>query len=144
MYCVVEFHGFRDEQNKWIIKELAIVAELFTLNVVFKSPYTKGWVTCRKTRKTISWLERNYHQIHWEDGTVPFKYSLVRTLLRQFDTVYTKGLEKKQFLDQFHDNVCEIEENVTNDVSNVSCGFHIDNTGKCALKSAEMYYHFLK
>lgn len=144
MECVVEFHGFRDENNKWIIKELAVVGLFFHFNVIFKSPYSKDCITCRKTRQSISWLEHNYHGIRWEDGFVPFKNSTVRELLKPFDVIYTKGLEKKQFLDQFHYNVREIEESTIFN-SNVAycCCFHKDNINKCALKNAEMYYKFL-
>lgn len=145
MYCVVEFHGFRDGANKWIVKELAIVGPLFTFNVVFKSPYPKDCITCRKTRWSITWLEHNYHMIQWEDGTVPFKHSLVYMLLKPFDTVYTKGLEKKEFLDRFHGDVREVEENASVDESKTVCCClpqHKDNT-KCALKNARMYNDFL-
>lgn len=144
MQCVVEFHGFRDHRNKWIVKELAIVGHLFTFNIVFKSPYSKDCIKCRKTKQSIDWLERNYHEIQWEEGAVPFKYDSIRALLKPFDTVYTKGLEKKEFLERFHHDVREIEDNVTDNNSNVVCCLpqHKDNV-KCALKSAMMYFNFL-
>lgn len=120
MQCVVEFHGFRDCRNRWIVKELAIVEHLLTLNVVFQSPYSKDCITCRKTRKSVAWLERNYHKIQWEDGAVPFMYKSLRTMLKPFDTVYTKGLEKKEFLTRFHHDVRKIEGNIIDNVDSYS------------------------
>lgn len=145
MYCVVEFHGFRDSRDGWIVKELSIVGSMITFNIIFKSPYPKDCITCRKTRRSITWLERNYHKVLWEEGTVPFKHDLVYMLLKPFDTVYTKGLEKKEFLDQFHIDVREIEENASaDDPKTVCCCLpQHKNNKKCALKSATMYYNFL-
>lgn len=141
MYCVVEFHGFKDSRNKWIVKELAIVGPLCTFNAIFASPYSKDRITCRKTRQSFAWLKRNYHKIEWEDGIIPFEYSFIKNLLVPFDVIYTKGLEKKEFLDRFHMDVREIEDTV-NEESNVVCCLpkHLDNK-KCALKSATMYFN---
>lgn len=141
-YCIVEFHGFRDENNGWIIKELAIVGHFFTYHTIYKSPYSKDRITSRKTRNSIAWLEYNYHGIRWEDGIIPFEFSTLKRLMQPFGVVYTKGLEKKEYLSRSHTDVREIETNVI-DGPSVQCCLpqHIDNK-KCALRNATMYFEF--
>lgn len=142
---MVEIHGFKDENNKWIVKELAVIGYMFTFHTVFKSPYTKDYITHRRTRQSIDWLERNYHKIQWEDGVTPFKGELIKRLLHSFDVVYTKGLEKKRFLDQYHYDVREIEDNAVDKSYYMTCCLPQHNFDtKCALQSANMYYDFLQ
>lgn len=144
--CVVQFHGFKDEKNKWIIKELAAVADSFTFNAVFRSPYSKKVIKCYRTRQSITWLEHNYHLIRWDDGEIPYSHDFVKGLLKPFDVIYTKGLEKKMFLEQYHKNVQEIGGPSLDAPYTGKCCLpkHCNGTEKCALKSASCYYKYVK
>lgn len=137
--AVVEFHGFKDNRNRFIVKELAIVTEGYCCQLMFKSPYPKHKLNS-KMIGTANWLERFCHKISWSTGGVTFSKRIIIDLLKPFRTVYTKGLEKKKFLESFHSNVREIDFEPI-EVDNTHCILrqHQDNT-HCALRSA-VYYH---
>lgn len=141
--AVAELQGFKDNRNRFIVKELAIVAHCINVNIVFKSPYHKNNLHSA-VRKSNDWCERNYHKILWEEGGIDFSFRLVRTLLKPFSTVYTKGFEKKSFLCTFHTDVRELEEswNVPlNFKANACClPQHASKCSMCALKNAQYYY----
>lgn len=125
--CVVQFHGFKDNSNNWIIKEFSLVGKDTLLNYLFESPYKKEFI---KDQKTIRWLENYYHKIKWESGTRVFKKNEIYKLLNNFQTVYTKGNEKKSFLNKFHDNVVDIDyindlhlNNFTDSYKKCICGY---------------------
>src|SRR5436190_13326775 len=73
---------------------------------------------------------------------------LIRTLCSIFPVIYTKGLEKANFLRQFHTDVREIDCTIScndNDCD-ISCVLpqHNDVNSKCALRSALVYKRGLK
>lgn len=141
MSAVVEFHGFKNSRGGFIVKELAIISFSFNVCILFQSP------KCDTGSRENTWLTRNYHKIHWDDGCIPFNFKLIRNLLKPFYAVYTKGLEKQQFLTMFHRNVLELDESwkVPMDFI-VSCCLpqHNKVDVKCAFKSASYYWIKMK
>ncbi|KAG8264476.1 hypothetical protein J6590_011770, partial [Homalodisca vitripennis] len=90
---------------------------------------------------TVRWLERHFHNIKWEEGGIEYDEELIRALCKPFATVYTKGLEKVNFLSSFHNNV--VDRNVVESqeaiVSDTHCILPQHNSGftyACALKKA--------
>ena len=141
MEAVVEFHGFKDNYNRFIVKELAVASENFQVQLVFKAPYEQNVLT-ERCRKTVWWLERNFHLINWGEGSVPYDEGFIRGLLKPFNSVHTKGLEKADFLREFHPNVNIIADNVVSSECTVRCTLpqHSDASKKCALRTAVGYY----
>lgn len=139
MSAVVEFHGFKDVRGGFIVKEFAIISSTLNICILFQSPQYEV-----KSREN-TWLTRNYHKIKWGDGCIPFNFKLIRTLLKPFDVVYTKGLEKQQFLTKFHRNVLELDESWKVPLDfNVTCCLPQHSSGivvKCAFKSASYYWN---
>ena len=90
--AVIEFHGFKDNNNRYILKEFALVNGSFQCHVLFASPYSITELN-DKMQRTARWLTRNLHGIDWDDGSVPYNENLIRTLCKPFSTVHTKGLE---------------------------------------------------
>jgi hypothetical protein len=147
MEAVVEFHGFKDNDNRFVVKELAIVGKYLTTHLMFSAPYSSYFLNA-KMYKTARWLTNNFHFLNWDDEGVPYDEGLIRVLCSQFSVLYTKGYEKVQFLKQFHGNVQGIEE---------SCkpflGFQMDFpcivpqhngcSGNCAMRSARWFYNSL-
>ncbi|KAG8334559.1 hypothetical protein J6590_087476 [Homalodisca vitripennis] len=91
--------------------------------------------------RTARWLERHFHNIKWEEGGIEYDEELIRALCKPFATVYTKGLEKVNFLSSFHNNV--VDRNVVESqeaiVSDTHCILPQHNSGftyACALKKA--------
>src|SRR5436190_23136854 len=120
MEAVVEFHGFKDNNNRFIVKELAIVSKCFQFQTIFMSPYTKDVLTSKMVR-TALWLTRNFHHIDWDEGDVPYDKTLIRALLCTFNVVYTKGLEKAEFLRSFHGNFKELGDIKVAEYIDVHC-----------------------
>ena len=61
----------------------------------------------RKHRRTIIWLERNHHGIMYGPEGVEFTPEIFTEF--QGNTVYVKGFQKKQFLDNYFQNVINLE-----------------------------------
>lgn len=98
---VIEFQGFKDGDNNFIIKELFIIHDLERESWLFKPPYDKN-VFNRKTMKNIKWCKKNLHGFDWDDGTLSYEYLEVIIRYRCWDKpiVVTKGLEKAKFLEK--------------------------------------------
>lgn len=148
---MVEFHGFQDNTNRFIIKEFAMVSERFQCHFVFDPPYGFD-VLNFKMKKTACWLTRRYHLINWEERGLPYDESLIKVLCKPFPLIYTNGLEKTKFLSEFHSNVHDIAQyraiapsesyTVVDQMCTLNC--HKDNlAAKCALRSALHHHGFL-
>ena len=141
--AVVEFQAFKDNNNKFILKELAIVGKSYRTQIIFKPPYSINELN-DKMQRTARWLSRHYHHIKWNDGDVEYDERILIYLCKPFKAIYTKGLEKAIFLRQFHSNVIELDQtlHINTDIK-LDCllNQHNVNNENCALKSA---YYYLK
>lgn len=143
---IVEFHGFRDNNGQFIVKELALVSDdkRYT-HIFFKPPFLKTELD-QHHQRMVDWCERNLHRIQWEYGDIDFSEDIMKTLCGYFDTVYTKGTEKTRYLQQFHNNVINLPDTAPKTkfgYNNVRCPVHIDN-GPCALHTAILLMEWLK
>ena len=145
MIGVVEFHGFKDNNNKFILKEFVVLSKSFNTQIIFKSPYSHTLLN-NKSLKALHWLRCHFHKIGWEDGDVTFSKPFLKCLLAQFSTVYTRGLEKAEYLKEFHSNVVDLIDapNVPLDYEcSYVCILKQHNcTDICALRSALYYYNY--
>lgn len=150
MKGVVDFQAFTDNSNRFIVKEFAIVSEHIFIQIVFDAPYDLSNLN-QKMQRSARWLSRHYHRIKWSEGSVPYDEDLIRTMCKPFTTIYTKGLEKAQFLRQFHPDVREIQKHckcVKNDLlMGVKCQAvkcilrcHTSSDAVCAVQAAYKYY----
>lgn len=149
MAAVIEFQGFYGNDDKFIIKELAIVSDSFQTQILFKSPYCRSTLD-NKQQRTARWLIRHLHGIKWSVGSVEYNESLIRLLCSNFNTIYTKGYDKVRFFKQFHPNVYELpstkSHSPTNDDDVITCllpQHNNNNRFKCALKNAHFEYKIL-
>ena len=143
--AVVEFHGFRGNSNEFILKEIAIVDSnnRYTL-LFFKSPYDRQHLTAYY-RRMVNWLEKYYHGITWEYGEFTYSDDTVEKLLSIFSTLYTKGLEKANYLRKFHSNVQQLNDTLAKpqfEKIEALCPVHA--SGRCSLKSGIHYMNLLK
>lgn len=146
--AVVEFQAFQSNSNALILKELAIISDWSVTVVVFSSPYPKNKLN-RKMLKTAYWLETHYHGIAWSHEGIAFNSKLMKSLLAPFNVIYTKGLQKVEFLSKFHNNVLDIYFDTNK--ADVECSCHCiiaqhryEKTFMCALRSATQYFEDLK
>lgn len=137
MGAVVEFQAFYDNNNQYIVKELAIVSEYLQTQLIFKPP---NYTLDSKAQRTARWLSRHYHGIKWDEGGVTYSEELIKGLCKAYETVYTKGLEKVKFLQRFHPDVIELDY-PSDECASVSCVLK-QHSGrfKCALMSAHAGY----
>jgi hypothetical protein len=139
--AIVEFHGFKDNNNRFVIKEFAIVSRYFHVHLIFEAPYDESCLNS-KMQRTARWLTRHFHFMKWNARGIPYDEELIRTLLKPFTTLYTNGSEKASFLKEFHDNVEDIKGSGERSLGlSVTCILPQHNRGgKCALRSAKALY----
>jgi hypothetical protein len=120
--CIIEFQAFRDNQDKFIVKELVILD--LTTNVpysfIFKPPYP--FESCNsKSRRTNSWLTNHYHYISWNEGNIDYLRceSLIKHFCYQFQTIFTTGSEKTMWISKFTNNVV-VDLKLPKELSNIS------------------------
>lgn len=108
--CIIEFQAFIGNSNEYILKELVIM-DLDT-NVVnyflFKPPHSIKKLSF-KAIKTNKWLTKNYHHINWNEGFTEYKEvdNVMYHYCSQYNTIYTTGLKKCQFIQQYTTNTVQ-------------------------------------
>lgn len=105
--CIIEFQSFVDNEKRFIVKEL-VVMDLQT-NVVnhflLKPPYSFKKLSYI-AKKTNKWLMNNFHYIAWSEGFVNYKEldNIMYHYCQQYETIYTTGFKKKQWIEQYTTN----------------------------------------
>lgn len=100
---IIDFQGFHDDGNNFIIKELSIQAiENVKLvgardQYLFLPPFDFKHLS-EKKKKQVRWLKRNLHGFSWNCGLQDYE-ELQSILNKLIDAkcIYVKGLEKKLF-----------------------------------------------
>lgn len=101
MDIVIDIQGFRDVNDKFIPKEVAVVA--------INAPIVGHWIMMpphpfgelpERVRQENNWLTRNYHGIEWYDGEANPKYFTLqmREITRNTRYIYVRGNEKARYL----------------------------------------------
>lgn len=116
MEFILDFQGFKNENNEFIIKELAIIStdgQIYELQL-FLPPCSLHQLS-KSVRKQVHWVEKHLHGLYWSSG---FKeYNKINDIFKQIDiqgNVYVKGLEKQSFianlLSNFNVKVINLED----------------------------------
>ena len=101
MDLVIDFQCFRDNENRVIPKEVAVLS--------VKQDFSAHWITAplyksnklkSDVRRTNNWLTLNHHGLDWYDGEVSVKdvYKNLRGICRRADKIYVRGREKAALL----------------------------------------------
>lgn len=142
--CVVEFQGFRDNQDKFIIKELAIFdTSTYVVNYfLFKPPFPFQKLN-NKSARCNTWLTKNLHYIRWNEGFTQYKElnNIMRHYCQQYDEIYTSGDEKSRWIKKYcTSKVIDIPLNKDfgTDLNGLCIGVKClkHKTGNCALSRA--------
>ena len=74
---IIDFQGFKDERNRYVIKEIAIISMSINqiVHCIVKPPYNLDTIVWDKQRR-IRWLTRYFHGLHWEDGYLTPKVAM--------------------------------------------------------------------
>ncbi|KYN13605.1 hypothetical protein ALC57_14203 [Trachymyrmex cornetzi] len=113
MDIVIDIQGFRDVEDNFIPKEVAVLAinATITWHWIMRPPFPFGKLP-ERARRENNWLTRNYHGIEWFDGDVnPVYFTIhLRAITRHARYIYTRGQEKSRYLSNLHSrNVYNLE-----------------------------------
>lgn len=91
-YAFVDVQGFKDNFNRFILKEFVFITRNITFHDFVFAP--KIWLD-ESHQKQANWLTENYHGLNWNDGFSSFSefYKTIKPLLAQ-KVIYLKGEEK--------------------------------------------------
>lgn len=155
MDIVIDIQGFRNAKEKFLPKEVALVA--------INAPIVGHWIMMpphpfgelpESSRRQNNWLSRCYHGIEWFDGETNLRYFTLqlREIVRQARYIYSRGQEKAHYLQ------CLLSRNVYNlegisppfrnlfDGEENRCthhGFQSNTKFHCALRNAYKLKHWL-
>lgn len=149
--CVIEFQAFRNNEDRFIIKELSFL-DLST-NVVnyflLKPPFPFKKLNS-KSYKTNTWLTKYLHHIQWEEGFTHYKEleSIMYHYCQQYDEIYTTGDEKAKWIRMFStSDVTNItlKKDFATDLNCLCMGVKSSQhkTGNCALSRAYRVGRFI-
>lgn len=153
MKAVVEFQGFLDGNNGYIIKELVVmcVETGVSQQWLFRPPSSSIHYNVQHSRPT-RWLSKYYHGLAWNSGETAY-FRLEHILLVNtyfYDTIYTKGLEKCSFLSKLMRRcVMNLEDIDCPSVKtlpypeDITCKHHKDKSFSCALFNAAKLVQWL-
>lgn len=105
--CVIEFQAFRGNNDRFIVKELVILDMLTQVAYpfLFEAPCSIRELTA-KAKITNRWMTNYFHHIHWHEGFLPYNniHKIMFHFCKQFTHIYTRGLEKKEWIQQYTNN----------------------------------------
>lgn len=149
---IVEFQAFRNNNDRFIIKELVFL-DLLTYVVYpfyFKPPFPFTFLN-GKAKRTNNWMTKNFHHLQWNEGLVSYTdlHNIMYHFCNKFSNIYTRGLEKRNMIKTYsYGSVVDV--NVPKDFSyqygNI-CDFAKDpKHGQlhCALQNAYRLAAYLK
>lgn len=150
--CVIEFQAFRDNNDKYIIKELAIL-DLLTFVVypfMFEAPFSFSKLNA-KSKTTNKWITKHFHRIQWYEGFISYTnlHSIMFQFCKQYPHIYTRGLEKKNWIQRYtHGKVYDIKVNkdFKHNIDNI-CTFAKDSKhaqSQCSLRNAYILAAYLE
>lgn len=101
MEFILDFQGFKNVSNEFIIKELAIVSTNEEINelYLFRPPYGFHQLPDR-LKIQVYWLEKYFHGLDWSSGLKDFDEinDVLKNVFKLGGTVYVKGGEKCAFV----------------------------------------------
>lgn len=116
MSYILDFQGFKNADNDFIIKELAIVStdgQFYELQL-FQPPCDFNELP-RQVQKQVLWLEKQYHGLYWSSGYK--NYNCLKDVFKSITIngdIYLKGKEKQKFisnmLSDMNVNICNLED----------------------------------
>jgi hypothetical protein len=139
---VLDVQGFKDENNKFLPKELAAYDGNKISHFIFKQPFAFNLLSPEMTKQAI-WLMKHHHCITWNSGFTPLHSfaPIVKELTAGYLFVYVKGKEKYNFLKKYSSRpVIELDEQPVITPSTPRCFYHSKSPCICALSNVFFMY----
>lgn len=143
MVLIIDVQGFKSENNKFLVKELAAFDGTRTCHYLFKSPYSFDSLP-KEYQKQANWLTTHHHAIEWTQGYTRFHHfaDIIKHLTADVKEVYVKGKEKAKFIQGFTKTcVVELPESPPLTPSNSCCFYHSKEICICALSNVYYLHH---
>lgn len=133
-YAIVDLQGFKNNSNKFIVKEIAILTKNIKFHDIIKPPSPISELDYTH-QKQVKWLTRNYHGIEWNDGFTTFRelQSTIEHILNG-KIIYVKGAEKIIWLRRILGNKRNTFEIVDLESKNCSISLHKKNKSSTHMK----------
>lgn len=151
MAYVVDFQAFKSLDNKFIVKEMAILRldrEDCDLHLIFKPPQPFDTLP-REMKKRVAFLTRHIHGIPWEIGHNDFKHFLKsNNVLCKANLVFVKGSERVNFIRNLLPNSVQVLD-LDNFLYTITCYTdnycvnHLHSYDRCAYNKAFQYKQWL-
>lgn len=113
MTAFIDLQGFRGDDKNFIPKEVAVISEngYKIAHLLLKPPYQLQSLS-RGRRKEVFYMENCFHGLLWRLGQVNFEdfESVLLTLVKDFNTIYVKGTEKKSVLNFLDKSIINLED----------------------------------
>lgn len=95
-YAIVDFQGFKDNSNRFIVKEFALITKNLKFHDIIKSP---AIILDEKHERQAEWLTKNYHGLDRSIGHISLTelHNTIHPILMN-KTVYVKGEEKVKWM----------------------------------------------
>lgn len=135
--------GFKCENNKFIVKELAAFDGSKTCHYLFKSPFSFDCLP-KEYQKQANWVSAHHHGIEWNQGYTPFYQfpNIIKHITKNVQTVYVKGTEKANFIRRYTTAcVMELPESPRLAPADASCFYHNKDICSCALSNTYFLYN---
>lgn len=146
MKLVIDVQGFKIENNKFIVKELAAYDGIRLCHYVFKPPFAMKLLSPNLQKQAL-WLMNNHHCLDWHFGFTPFYLfsDIIKNLTSKVECVYVKGREKADYIRKYSMNsVYELAESSKLQVGQTRCLYHTKESCICALTNVfYLYDNFL-
>jgi hypothetical protein len=114
MDIVVDIQGFKDAEESFFPKEVAIVS--------INTTHCAHWIIAQpcsfielssRSKSQNNWLSKNFHGIEWYEGDTPYKNLRrhLRTVAQFTNRIFTRGSDKSAFLHRITSrNIINLEE----------------------------------
>lgn len=140
-FVIVDFQGFKYENNEFVFKELCVYEKGRIHHYLFKPPKCYSFLTSVEQQR-MEWLKNNFHGLTWREGDVP--YQCLRPILITHctgESILVKGTEKVKILQSIlgcekhirsmDDDGCPKLENLLEE-SGYVCDYHNNKIFTCA------------
>lgn len=142
MNLILDIQGFKDENNKFIPKELAAYDGDKINHHVFKQPFSMDLLSPEAYNQAL-WLMKYHHCICWKSGHTPVHHfsTIIKTLTDDFEFVYVKGREKADYIKKYcNKTIIEIDEQPILVKTAPKCFYHSNSPAMCALSNVFFLY----
>ncbi|KAK3919764.1 Protein Vpu [Frankliniella fusca] len=112
-YAFCDMQTLRGAKDEYVVKEFSLYSSQFDGSrgtTIFKPPYADT-ILSPEQRKRNSYITRHIHGLKWNSGTVPYEHfgDMIQELLRDYNRIYVKGVEKLRLLLRQEDEASENE-----------------------------------